>query len=67
MQNLNRVQGYYWVFTKHSVWHIAYWNIIADEFYWTVCWNKFAMYDQDFVEINEKIIVRQQEKVLTKE
>ena len=60
---INRKEGYYWVRTVHENWHIAHWNA-KGKYYWTVCWHKFAMHDEDFIEINEKIIIYEEEKVL---
>lgn len=64
---LEREDGYYWVKTKEKVWHIAHWNRVGNsmtEFYWTVCWTKFPMYDEDFFEIDEKRIIYEKDKVL---
>lgn len=54
---IDREQGYYWVKTEHGTWHIAHWNTDFGKYYWTVCWHKFGMYDQDFTEIDERKIV----------
>lgn len=54
----NRKEGYYWVKTENENWHIAYWNTTLGRYYWTVCWHKFAMYDNDFVEIEENLITK---------
>lgn len=51
----NRKEGYYWVKTEHGNWHIALWNT-SGKYYWKVCWHKFAMYDEDFLEIDENKI-----------
>lgn len=53
-----REQGYYWVKTEHNTWHVARWNKEFGQYRWTVCFSKFAMYDQDFVEIDENRITR---------
>lgn len=58
----DRKQGYYWVKTEHGNWHIALWNTDFGNNRWKVCWHKFAMYDEDFLEIDEKIITHEEEK-----
>jgi len=58
----DRKQGYYWVKTEGG-WHVARWTASVGEYYWKVCWHKFAMYDQDFLEIDESIITRKEVEV----
>jgi len=59
----NRKSGYYWVKTKeYNNWHIAHWNT-SGSYSWTVCWHKFSMYDEDFLEIDENKINRKEIEV----
>lgn len=60
---LDRKEGYYWVKTQDGDWHIARWNQKFGELYWKVCFSRFSMYDQDFLEIDENRIIHKEEKI----
>lgn len=58
--NLRREEGYYWVKTQNGEWHVARWNKDLIKFHWTVCWHKFSVEDEEFLEIDENKIQRKQ-------
>lgn len=56
MQTVTRDTGYYWVKNPNDSWDVAHWDY--DKQYWTVCWHKFSMKDDEFLYIDETKLKR---------